>query len=261
MDINPSVFAHMMTSSLPIGINHLEQVIDQRFKLLGSLPEEEYETLLFEHATHVLCAVNNALITLSHTNHVHNGSQQTVNVTSNGIAGLLRVSLEGMALFFWLSEVKEPSVLRARGFGIHFKQVEEASKYYKQIGDMDATEKFTELFKVELAFGIENNFLRERKDKPGRFECVGEAQVPDATSLCTKIQIPPEIVSPEIVAIYNGISNAGFLYRWLSGSSHGMYWVNSFENGPDGKQQSKVVYWLFNLALGTILQKALLLDV
>lgn len=253
MDLNSDVFIRMMTTTLPLGIAELDLVIDDRFQRAQESKGGVYQTLNFEHGAHILSAVRNALITLSHTVHTDAKGNLEVRTTSTGIAGLLRIGLEGLANFRWLSEPSEVSQLEARAFAVHFTQVSEAQKYYRDLGDNHALEKFADLLAAEILYGISVGFLEEKSERPGTYKCVGLANIPDTTSLCRAIRVPKEIVTKELKAKYSGMDNGAFLYRWLSGNTHGMFWVNGFEEASDGKLSPKIPYWILNLALETSL--------
>lgn len=253
MDLNSTVFAKMMTTSLPLGISELNQIIDKQFQKVDASKGGEYLTLNLEHAAHILCAVRNALITLSHSVHTDAAGNLEVSTTSTGIAGLLRIAFEGIATFKWLTEPIDPALLEARAFGIHFDQVSEARKYYRELGDNSAFMDFSKTLQLEIDYGLAAGYLKERDDKPGKYKCVEPAKIPDSTSLCFRLKVPEEIVTEEVKKMYSGMANGAFLYRWLSGHTHGMYWVNSFEATSDGRQKTKIVYWIMNLALETSL--------
>lgn len=242
-----------MTISLPVGINELDRVIDDRFLKARGCKDGVYEVLNFEHGAHILTAVRSALVTLSNTVNTEANGNKQVRVTSTGVAGLLRIAFEGLANFRWLSDPEEPIGVEARAFGVHFTQVYEAQKYYRDLGDTRALTKFTKLLNIEIEYGKTTGFLEERLEKPGTYKCVGLAKIPDITSLCRAIIVPESIVTDEIKAIYSGMKNGAFLYRWLSGNTHGMFWVNGFEEASDGKMSPKIPYWILNLALETSL--------
>lgn len=101
MDLNAEVFAKMMVTTLPLGISELDQIIKKQFQKVDASKDGEYLALNFEHAAHILCAVRNALITLSHSVHVDAAGNLDVRTTSTGIAGLLRIAFEGVATFKW----------------------------------------------------------------------------------------------------------------------------------------------------------------
>lgn len=105
----------------------------------------------------------------------------------------------------------------------------EARKYYRELGDNGAFEDFSKKLQLEVDYGLEAGYLKEQEDKPGRYKCVEPAKIPDSTSLCFALKVPKEIVTEEVKKMYSGMANGAFLYRWLSGHTHGMYWVNSFE--------------------------------
>lgn len=253
MDLNATVFAKMMTTTLSLGISELDQIIDKQFQMVDASKDGEYLTLNLELAAHILCAVRNALITLSHSVHIDAVGNLEVRTTSTGIAGLLRIAFEGMATFKWLTEPTDAALLEARAFGIHFDQMSEARKYYRELGDNDAFVDFSKKLQLEVDYGLAAGYLKEQEDKPGRFKCVELAKIPDSTSLCFALKVPKEIVTEEIKKMYSGMANGAFLYRWLSGHTHGMYWVNSFEGTSEGRQKTKIVYWIMNLALETSL--------
>jgi len=253
MDLNSEVFMRLMTTSLPVGIKELDRVIDDRFLKSRGSKAGVYEVLNLEHGAHILTAVRSALVTLSNTVNTDANGNKQVRVTSTGVAGLLRIAFEGLANFRWLSDPDEPIEVEARAFGVHFTQVYEAQKYYRDLGDTEALTKFTKLLKIEIEYGKTRGFLEERFEKPGTYKCVGLAKIPDITSLCRAIIVPQSIVTDEIKAIYSGMRNGAFLYRWLSGNTHGMFWVNGFEEASDGKLSPKIPYWILNLALETSL--------
>ena len=253
MDLNSEVFMRLMTTSLPVGINELDRVIDDRFLKARECKAGVYEVLNFEHGGHILTAVRSALVTLSNTVHTDAKGNKQVRVTSTGVAGLLRIAFEGLANFRWLSDPDEPIELEARAFGVHFTQVYEAQKYYRDLGDTKALTKFTKLLNFEIEYGKTAGFLEEKLEKPGSYKCVGLANIPDTTSLCRVIKVPESIVTDEVKAIYTGMRNGSFLYRWLSGNTHGMFWVNGFEEASDGKMTPKIPYLILNLALETSL--------
>jgi len=236
-----------------MGIAELDLVIEDRFRKVQEGDAAVYRMLNVEHGAHILGAVRNTLLTLSHIVHADSKGNLEVHATATGIAGLLRIGLEGLANFKWLSEPGDDTVLEARAFGVHFKQVSEAQKYYRDLGDTLALAKFTRLLENEITHGISKGFLEERPEKLGTYRCVGLANIPDTTSLCRAIKVPKEIVSDELKATYSGLDNSVFLYRWLSGNTHGMFWVNSFEKQDDGKSMPKIPYWILSLSLGTSL--------
>ena len=253
MDLNSDVFMRLMTTSLPVGIHELDRVIDDRFLKARGCKAGVYEVLNFDHGAHILTAVRSSLVTLSNAVHTDAKGNKQVRVTSTGVAGLLRIAFEGLANFRWLSDPDEPIELGARAFGVHFTQVHEAQKYYRDLGDTKALIKFTKLLNIEIEYGKSAGFLEERLEKPGTYKCVGLAKIPDTTSLCRAIKVPESIVTDEIKAMYTGMKNGAFLYRWLSGNTHGMFWVNGFEEMSDGKMAPKIPYWILNLALETLL--------
>jgi hypothetical protein len=253
MDLNSDVFIRMMTTTLPLGIAELDLVIDDRFQRAQESKGGVYQTLNFEHGAHILTAVRSALVTLSNTIHTDAKGNKQVHITSTGVAGLLRIAFEGLANFRWLSHSDEPIEVEARAFGVHFTQVYEAQKYYRDLGDAKALTKFTKLLNIEIEYGKTAGLLEESLERPGTYKCVALARIPDTTSLCRAIIMPESIVTDEIKADYTGMRNGAFLYRWLSGNTHGMFWVNGFEEASDGKMTPKIPYWILNLALETSL--------
>lgn len=253
MDLNAAVFLRMMTTTLPVGITQLDLVIGDRFQKAHSTGQSEYLALGYEHGAHILIAVRNALMTLSNAVHREVDGNLDTRITSTGMAGLLRIAFEGLANFRWLTEPHEIAHLEARAFSVHFTQISEAQKYYRDLGDSKAFAKFTNLLGFEVEYGKSAGLLEESSVRPGTFKCVGLANIPDTTSLCRAIRVPAEIVTKEIKASYSGMDNGAFLYRWLSGNTHGMYWVNGFEETLDGSMKTKIPYWIMNLTLGTSL--------
>jgi hypothetical protein len=253
MDPNLEVLMRMMTTTLPIGITQLDLVIEDRFQKAKSTGLDSYLALSYEHGAHILIAVRNALITLSNTVHKSEDGSLDIRITSTGMAGLLRIAFEGLANFRWLTEPCEIAQIEARAFSMHFTQVSEAQKYYRELGDKRALAKFTSLLELEIEYGKSEGLLVESSERPGTFKCSGLANIPDTTSLCRAIKVPAEIVTEEIKASYSGMANGAFLYRWLSGNAHGMYWVNGFEETPEGTMKTKIPYWIMHLALGTSL--------
>jgi hypothetical protein len=242
--------------TLPADILILEDKIKRRNDTQSNLTETEqndYANLAFFYATNQLLAAADALQTLHLLSH---GSEAeiTVNVTQNGVAGLLRQTLESLGWARWLSGESTEFDRQIRGFFYHVEDVKQRSKYYNDLGQQREMEEADKLLEDVINDGVRLEYYNEMtlSDRTGVLEQKPKMNLPKITDICQGVKLSTSIITPEVLAEYPGMKSASWLYRWASGLAHGKHWVNKHEPNADGLSFRTPNYLNMNLMMSAI---------
>lgn len=254
MDTHEETFARLMFEFLPGEVADLERLIAKReasFAGMSQTEKDSYLGLAHFHSTNLLNAVLDSFRTL-HQLVRHEDASVVVIATHNGIAGLLREALEALAIYDWLNTSVDVEVTKKRGYTINYVDLEERGKYYRDLGDKENLAKSLAMLGQEKKVGYEIGYLADVTDKNGKVFTSFAEPLPDSTSLCRNFKTPKELINGVILDMYPGMENAAWLFRWLSGLTHGKHWVNKYENNGDGTSMRKVNYMFLNISIMTI---------
>jgi hypothetical protein len=163
-----------------------------------------------------------------------------VNATVNGLAGLLRQSVENLARSVWLLNASDKVQISQRGFAVVWENAKNRLKFERalkspRVGEFEG--KYDDLKTVGIEFG----FFKEKSDgKPG-FEEDPRVRIQDATSLLKNISTPVELPAELLRQKGIGFINAEWVYRWLSGLTHGLDWVHTSDGIPGDQDFALVI--------------------
>jgi len=254
MDTHEQTFARLMFEFLPGEIGDLERLIAAREAVFAGMSQSEkdsYLGLAHFHSTNLLNAVLDSFRTL-HQLVRREDASVVITATHNGIAALLRGALEALAIFDWLNNSVDVEIRKKRGYTINYVNLEERGKYYRDLGDKENLEGSLNMFAQEKKVGYEKGYLADLTDKNGKVFTSLTESLPDSTSLCRNFKTPKDLINGAILEMYPGMENAAWLFRWLSGLTHGKHWVNKYEDNGDGTSMRKVNYMFLNISIMTI---------
>jgi hypothetical protein len=256
MDQHQKNYIKLVTKVLPPDILSLESKIKSRNDYYGNLTEAEqndYKNLGYFYATNQLLAAVDVLQTLHLLSH---GSETeiTINVTQNGVAGLLRQAFESLGWARWLSNSTTESDVQIRGFFYHIEDVKQRRKYYNDLGWQKEIERTDRLLMDTINDGVRLEYYTETviSDRPGVLERKPNLNLPKITEICQGVKLPTNIITSEVLAEYPGMESASWLYRWASGLAHGKHWVNTHEPSADGLSFRTPNYMNMNLIMSAI---------
>lgn len=181
---------------------------------------DEYQESAIAAATSYLGASINSLRTLElliidrSTNPV-----SLKNLTTMGTAGITRQIVEPMIWSDWLLNSSTLEELRIRGYAAIWENASEANKYAEAIHAPDLASK-REMFQVIIREGHNLGFIAVGKKKP-------IVKFPNATPQFASNAFPEQLIQGLQQHYGTNIQNAEWVYRWLSGLTHGMIWANT----------------------------------
>lgn len=229
-NVHLNTYLRLIAEVLPGTLQHLEEGISKREERFSALSDSDKDDLLglsYVYSTNQLWASCDALKTLHLLSHKSNESFQ-VNVTQNGVAGLLRQALESLATFDWLNDYSSDNEARQKAHSYQLSDLKERANYYRDLGDDAEHTRTLTLLKSVIESGLGNGYTRNETDSSGK--SISKQVIPllGPTDLCMRILTPRDVISDEVLTHYRGMENASWLYRWSSGLAHGKYWVNLF---------------------------------
>lgn len=151
-------------------------------------------------------------------------SDNLFRLTNNGTAVLLRQSIECLVRAKWLLENKDRDQITQKGFAVCWSNSKERVKYERALNSTNVDIHLTNLKDLEsLGFALKLMNPEEDGKKPSP-----KVGIRDATSLLKLIKLDLNLPPQVILELGNGFTNAEWVYRWLSGISHGMTWAHIF---------------------------------
>lgn len=152
-----------------------------------------------------------------------------VRVSINGVAGLLRQSMECLAKAEWLLRAKSISEIEARGFAFLWSNAENRLKYERAL-DSSRVDEFKHLISETRKEGIALGLFEQVLEQNDGYASEPKVKIADSSGLLRNLRTKMDL-SSEVIAQYGpGFKNAEWLYVWLSGFTHGLEW--SHKNVP-----------------------------
>lgn len=224
-------YLRIIVEVLPDTLKRLEGEIsnrEEKFSKMTPAAQDDFLGFSYAYATNQLRACCDALRTLEFLSHKSKESLE-VNVTQNGVAGLLRQSLESMATHKWLTDYSTEEEARQKAHSYQLVDLQERANYYKDLGYTEEYGRTIALLESTKRIGLEKGFSKEGTNSNG--EPIVKQAIPllNVTDLCLRIVTPDDVISKEVLKHYPGMANASWLYRWSSGLAHGKFWVNLFQ--------------------------------
>jgi hypothetical protein len=239
MDQHQENYSRLIIEILPADILFLEDEIKNRNDFFSKLthPERDdydFKNIAYFHTTNKLVAAVDALKSLQLLNH-GTPAGISINVTVNGVGGLLRQALESLGWARWLSKNVNELEEQRKGYFFALDDLLERRKYYNALGQQEEMDKADKLVKEWVDYGVLQNYYEASavSIRTGVLERKPKYNLPSITDICQAIELNTSIISPEILAEYPGMKTASWLFRWSSGIAHGKHWVNTFEPSHD----------------------------
>lgn len=236
MDQHRQNYIRYVTEVLPNDISSLVSKIQHRNNAYRDLDEadpDDFRTFAHFHATNQLLAAVDALKTLQLLVH-GSETEVTVNITQNGVVGLLRQALESLGWARWLLEYSSDWEGQVRGYFFHLEDVVQRRRYYNDLGQQENMDAANKLVIDLVNDGVRLGYYKQMAVSPQTDvpEQKPILSLPSITEICQSVKMRPEIVTSEVLDVYPGMGSASWLYRWASGFAHGKHWVNIHDD-PD----------------------------
>lgn len=254
-DVHLNNYLKIIVEVLPDTTRRLEGEIVRRndyFSKMNSAEQDDFLGISYTHSTNQLVACCDALKSLEFLSRGP-AEQLQVNVTQNGVAGILRQALEAFATFEWLNNCVTEEEKRQKAHSYQMADLQERANFYKDLGDEREYQKTVKMKEEYLRVGLLKGYSKEDRDKKGNLIGKQEKPLLGITDLCVQLLTPESIFTKEVLAIYPGMQNASWLYRWSSGMAHGKFWVNLFLTDSKGIGKITPNYLNLNALLLTIL--------
>lgn len=145
-------------------------------------------------------------------------------LTCNGTAVLLRQSIECLVRAKWLLENNDRNLVTQKGFAVCWSNSKERIKYETALNSTKVNVHKAYLEDLE-SIGVALNLMNIDEGGVNKSPKIG---IRDATSLLSSIQLNLNLPPKVIIELGSGFTNAEWVYRWLSGMSHGMTWAHIF---------------------------------
>lgn len=155
-----------------------------------------------------------------------------VNSTINGFAGLLRQSLENLVRSVWLLEASSRNEISQRGFAVLWENASNRLKYERALESPQIDEFKKQLEDIRAA-GIELGFFEKKKDGDLEFADNPRICIQDASGLLRNVVTPAILPKKLLMDRGIGFVNAEWVYKWLSGLTHGLDWAHLGVAIPD----------------------------
>lgn len=256
-DIHLNNYLGLIVEVLPSILQQLESQIsrrDARFSKLSASDKDDFLGWSYVYSTNQLMACADALRTLEFLSHKSTGSLQ-VNVTQNGVAGLLRQALESLSTFAWLNAYSNDSEARQKAHSYHIADLQERANYYKDLGEEKEVEKTISMLESARIVGLEEGYSRQEPDKNGKLIHKQLVPLPGLTDLCARILTPEDVITEGVLRHYPGMKDASWLYRWSSGLAHGKFWVNLFTLSEGDMHRTVPNYLNLSVMLLTLIKE------
>jgi len=154
-----------------------------------------------------------------------------VNFTINGMASLLRQSIECLVRAEWLFKSASNKEIDERGFAVLWSNAQSRLKYERSLKSPLQESFITEVAGLRQA-GIDLGFFNITKESLGTYAKNPRVEIADATGLLRNVKTPTNFPSQLLVDRGSGFSNAEWVYVWLSGLAHGMHWAHKLPPTP-----------------------------
>lgn len=155
-----------------------------------------------------------------------------MNATINGCAGLLRQSLENLVRSIWLLEASSQIEISQRGFAVLWENASNHLKYERALNG-SRIEEFEINLKELHSSGVHHGFFDLIKGSQTEFSKKPRIRIQDASGLLRKVITPVELPQDLLQERGIGFVNAEWVYRWLSGLTHGLDWAHVGLQLPD----------------------------
>ena len=242
---------------LPATLERLELEISRREKQFSAMSDPDKDELLglsYLYSTNQLWATCDALRTLEFLSHKSPETLQ-VNVTQNGVAGLLRQALEALATFDWLNDYSSNDTAEKKAHSYQLADLNERANYYRDLGDDSEYQQTLGYLESARKLGLERGYTRKETDSRGKVILSQEIALLGPTVLCMRIFTPSSVITAEVLKHYRGMENASWLYRWSSGLAHGKYWVNLFSPAKGDLKKTVPNYLNLSVLLLTLISQ------
>lgn len=252
-------FQRIIAIELPKSIALLEQLISARNLQIGKLDDAREEDLSKEAvaiSTGCLVSIQDIFTALRKQLHKHDENNYSIHTFPRSTNALVRLALENLALFQWIDTEDQLRSTHSKTFAFLIYNTEEGEKYYRSLGDSINSIRLKEQLDFYVSMGLKYGYLTRDPEGKKAYLKSAFAKIPNITELCTSVKTLdgfPEDQRSEILRNYPGMGNAAFLYRFFSGHVHGLQWVTKFESNEGLPTKQEIIYWLPNMALGTVI--------
>lgn len=173
----------------------------------------------------------NSFLTLRHAM-IPNGVKKideklnlNVKITINGIAALLRQTIECLIRSVWLLDVTNKNQVSERGFAVIWENTTNRLKYEQSLKSPQADEfkKYLDNLRVE---GISKGLFPVDSRDSLKYALNPRIQIGDASGLLRRVVTPINLPLDLLEQRGIGFVNAEWVYRWLSGLTHGLDWAH-----------------------------------
>ena len=180
----------------------------------------------------------NSFLTLRHAM-MHNGIEAidgqlnlNVKITINGFAGLLRQAIECLIRSVWLLDVTNKAQISERGFAVIWENATNRLKY-EQALKSPKTDDYRKHLDDLRGEGIGKGLFPVDKHDSSKYADNPRIQIEDASGLLRKVVTPINLPVDLLAQRGIGFVNAEWVYRWLSGLTHGLDWAHVGKDLPE----------------------------
>lgn len=209
-------------------IAHRDIENQELFRLLNKL---DFGMELFAGHQMYMQSGFNSFLTLRHAM-MHNGIEEidgllnlNVKITINGFAGLLRQTIECLIRSVWLLDVTNKAQVSERGFAVIWENATNRLKY-EQALKSPKTDDFRNYLDDLRIEGIEKGLFPVDRHDSSKYADKPRIQIEDASGLLRKVITPINLPVDLLAERGIGFVNAEWVYRWLSGLTHGLDWAH-----------------------------------
>ncbi len=188
----------------------------------------------------------NSYLTLRHAM-MHNGIEAidghlnlNVKITINGFAGLLRQTIECLIRSVWLLDITNQAQISERGFAVVWENATNRLKYEQALKSPREGEFRTYLDDLRVE-GIKKGLFPVDRQDSSKYADKPRIQIEDASGLLRKVQTPINLPIDLLEQRGIGFVNAEWVYRWLSGLTHGLDWVHGGKEIPENLEFALVI--------------------
>ena len=252
-------FQRIIAFELPKSIALLEQLIsvrNLRIEQWNDGREEDLSKEAFAISTGCLVSIQDIFSALYKHLHKHDEYKYSIHTFPRSTNALVRLALENLALFQWMDTEDQLRSTHSKTFAFLIYNAEEGEKYYRSLGDIINSIRLKEQLDFYVSMGLKYGYLTQDPEGKKSYLKSAFAKIPNATELCTSVKTLDDFDEDqrsEILSNYPGMGNAAFLYRFFSGHVHGLQWVTKFESNVGLPTKQEIIYWLPNMALGTVI--------
>ena len=252
-------FQNILLNEIPKTITLLDKLIAERNIQIASWKEEDNKDLSKDAlaiATGNLISIQDIFTALHKHIHKEDEFNYTLHTFPRSTNALVRLALENLAIYNWIGVEDPTRTTESKAYSFLLYNAEEGEKYYRALGDTRSMQRISEQLDQLIEVGFSRKYLSiDPKDKKPYLKSA-LAQIPNTTDLCQKIRTInaySKESQDKILAMYPGIGNAAFLYKFFSGHVHGLQWVTKFEGAEGMPTKQEIIYWIPNMALLAII--------